>query len=43
MAMMGQGKNQNPSTLNAWLKSNKGYDKNNAFVWNSIAPFGFTY
>ena len=43
MAMAGLEKNQNPSTLNTWLKANKGYDKNNAFVWNSITPFGMTY
>lgn len=43
MAMTGVGKTQNPSTLNTWLKSNKGYDSKNNFVWNSINSFGLTY
>jgi hypothetical protein len=43
MALTGTGKNQNPSTLNTWLKANKGYDKNNNIVWNSLTPFGMNY
>lgn len=43
MAMTGVGQTQNPSTLNTWLKSNKGYDSKNNFVWASINSFGLTY
>lgn len=43
MAMAGLGQNQNPSTLNAWLKANKGYSTKNEFVWASVKPFGLNF
>lgn len=41
--MTGVGHTQNPSTLNAWLKSNKGFDSKGNYVWNSINSLGMTY
>lgn len=35
--------NQNPSTLNAWLKVNKGYANKDDFVWGSLNAFGLTF
>ena len=43
MGMTGIGQTQTPSTLNTWLKSNKGYDSQNVFVWKSVSPFGLSY
>lgn len=42
-ALTGTGHNQNPSTLNTWLNSNKGYDSKNDFVWGSLNQFGFAF
>jgi len=33
----------NPSTLNNWLKSNKGYVNKDDFVWASINPLGVVF
>src|SRR3990167_983804 len=46
-AMAGWGKNvngqtPNPQNLNAWLKSNGGY-QGNLFMWGAVAKFGLTY
>ena len=43
MGLAGIGQNQNPSTLNTWLKGHKGYDSKNNFVWASINALGVTY
>jgi ABC-type bacteriocin/lantibiotic exporter with double-glycine peptidase domain len=43
MALTGTGHNYNPSTLNAWLKANKGYTNKDDFVWASINTFGLTF
>jgi len=43
MALSGTGHNQNPSTLNAWLKANKGYVNKNEFVWDSINTLGLIF
>ena len=43
MGLAGIGVNQNPSSLNTWLKAHKGYDSKNNFVWNSINSLGATY
>jgi hypothetical protein len=43
MALTGQGKPYTPSTLNAWLKANKGYDRNYNLVWNALTPLGMVY
>ena len=43
MGLAGVGVNQNPSSLNIWLKAHKGYDSKNNFVWNSITALGATY
>lgn len=42
-ALTGTGHNQNPSTLNNWLKANKGYVNKDDFVWASINSFGLTF
>ena len=43
MALSGTGHNMNPSTLNAWLKKNKGFDSKNQYVWASINSLGLSY
>ena len=43
IGLSGIGANQNPSTLNAWLKNNKGYVNKDDFVWASINSFGLTF
>ena len=43
MGLAGVGINQNPSTLNTWLKTHKGYDSRNNFVWSSVNSLGVTY
>ena len=43
MALSGTGHSFNPSTLNKWLKANKGYVSGDSFVWGSINSFGLIY
>lgn len=43
MALQGQGINHNPSTLNTWLKNNKGYVNKDDFVWASLNALGWTF
>jgi hypothetical protein len=43
MALTGTGHNFNPSTMNTWLKANKGYANKDDFVWASINTFGLTF
>ena len=43
MGLAAIGQNQNPSTLNTWLKGHKGYDSKNNFVWTSVNALGVTY
>ncbi len=43
IGLSGVGVNQNPSTLNTWLKNNKGYVNKDDFVWASINAFGVTF
>lgn len=43
IGLSGIGINQNPSTLNAWLKNNKGYINKDDFVWASINSFGVLF
>ena len=43
MGLAAIGVNQNPSSLNTWLKSHKGYDSKNSFVWASINSLGAVY
>lgn len=43
MGLAGIGQNQNPSTLNTWLKSHKGYDSKNNLVWTALNPLGVTF
>lgn len=43
MALKGVDKNFNPSTLNTWLKNNKGYIGGSLFVWNSINSLGLVF
>ena len=43
MALAGTGHNFNPSTLNTWLKNNKGYANKDDYVWASINSFGLTF
>ncbi len=43
IGLSGIGANQNPSTLNAWLKNNKGYVNKDDFVWASINSFGLAF
>jgi len=33
----------NPLRLNAWLKANGGFDKDNKFVWESLSPLGLKF
>ena len=43
MGMTGVGHTQTPSTLNNWLKSNKGYDSKTMVVWKTLNAFGMTF
>lgn len=43
MGLAGIGVNQNPSTLNKWLTTHKGYDSKHQFVWSSINSLGVSY
>lgn len=43
IGLSGIGINQNPSTLNKWLMSNKGYVNKDDFVWASINSFGVIF
>jgi hypothetical protein len=43
IGLSGIGINQNPSSLNAWLKNNKGYVNKDDFVWASINSFGVLF
>jgi hypothetical protein len=43
IGLSGVGVNQNPSTLNTWLKNNKGYVNKDDFVWASINSFGVLF
>lgn len=43
MALNGCGKSYNPSTLNTWLKKNRGYANGDLFVWSSVGPLGLRY
>lgn len=43
MGLKAIGKNYNPSTLNTWLKSNRGYIGSSLFVWNSINSLGLVF
>lgn len=43
MALKGCGKDYNPSTLNAWLKTHGGYVQQDLFVWASVNPLGITF
>lgn len=43
MALAGTGHNQNPKTLNQWLKAHGGYVSGDLFVWGSINSLGLTY
>jgi hypothetical protein len=43
MGLTGVGPNYNPSTLNTWLKNNKGYDSHGVFVWKAINTLGITF
>jgi hypothetical protein len=43
IGLSGLGLNQNPSTLNTWLKNNKGYVNKDDFVWASINSFGVVF
>jgi hypothetical protein len=43
MGLSGIGKNFDPSTLNTWLKNNKGYVNTSVVVWNALNPLGITF
>jgi hypothetical protein len=43
MALAGIGQSYNPSTLNIWLKKNKGFLNGNTFVWESVSSLGLSY
>lgn len=43
MGLKAIGKDYNPSTLNTWLKSNRGYIGSTLFVWASINPIGLVF
>lgn len=43
IGLSGIGVNHNPSTLNNWLKSNKGYVNKDDFVWASINSLGVAF
>ena len=43
IGLSGTGINHNPSTLNNWLKANKGYVNKDDFVWASINPLGVVF
>ncbi len=43
IGLSGIGINQNPSSLNTWLKNNKGYLNKDDFVWASINAFGVIF
>jgi len=43
MGLSGIGANQNPSTLNEWLATHKGFDSKHNFVWASVNPLGTVY
>jgi hypothetical protein len=43
IGLSGVGVNQNPSSLNTWLKNNKGYINKDDFVWASINSFGVVF
>ena len=43
MGLTGIGINKNPSSLNTWLKNNKGFNSKNEFVWASVNSLGMVY
>ena len=43
MALKAIGKDYNPSSLNKWLKNNRGYIGSNLFVWNSVNSLGLVF
>ena len=43
MALTSLGQTYTPQTLNAWLKSHKGYIHTDEFVWNATNPLNMVY
>lgn len=43
IGLSGVGINYNPSTLNTWLKNNKGYANKSDYNWTAINTLGVTY
>lgn len=43
IGLSGIGINQTPSTLNEWLKDNKGYLNKDDFVWAALNQLGITF
>lgn len=43
MALAGTGHSYNPSTLNKWLTSNKGYVSGDLLVWGALTPLGLSF
>ena len=43
MGLKGIGKDYNPSSLNQWLKKNKGYIGTTLYVWASVNPLGLVF
>lgn len=43
MALSGTGHNYNPSTLNTWVKENRGFLYDYYLIWPSVNPLGIKY